>query len=53
MRLKNKVALITGAGMGQGRAACILWEAEVGHVPATGGVGEEGGGGGDGFYGCW
>lgn len=42
MRLKNKVALITGAGMGQGRAAALLFAKEgakiiIGDVNVEGG----------------
>lgn len=34
MRLENKVALITGAGMGQGRAACLIFAKERAKIVA-------------------
>jgi NAD(P)-dependent dehydrogenase (short-subunit alcohol dehydrogenase family) len=34
MRLKNKVALITGAGMGQGRTACLIFSEEGAKIVA-------------------
>ena len=34
MRLENKVALITGAGMGQGRSACLTFAREGAKIVA-------------------
>jgi NAD(P)-dependent dehydrogenase (short-subunit alcohol dehydrogenase family) len=34
MRLKNKVALITGAAVGQGRAACLIFAREGAKIVA-------------------
>ena len=35
MRLKDKVAFITGAGVGQGRAACLLFAKEGAKIVAA------------------
>src|SRR5579862_3568021 len=35
MRLRNKVVIVTGAGGGQGRAACLLFAAEGARIAAS------------------